>query len=75
MIAGVSPQAAARSRAAQPFHLATAEETLTWVVQELNNTDKHRVIPMVRTYTSVGHLRMTTPEGRQSEILPPVREV
>lgn len=45
-IAGVSAMAERRIEACQPFKAgAAAEETLTWAVHELNNTDKHRLIP------------------------------
>jgi hypothetical protein len=71
MIAGVSDRAAERIRGAQPYHLgADAESALTWVIHELNNTDKHRLIPVAVEHTSVGSVAMTTDEGVVSEILP-----
>src|SRR5713101_158737 len=71
MIEGVSANAATRIRAAQPFHAgAHAERVLTWVVHELNNTDKHRIIPLTTTYSFVGRLLMVKADGTEVEILP-----
>ena len=76
MIAGVSAEAQTRIQAAQPYHAGgDAECTLTWVVHELNNTDKHRVIPITTTYSFVGHVRMRKLDGRQVDIVPPKDEV
>jgi hypothetical protein len=70
-IRGVSPSAANRILAAQPFHLGDrAEEELTWAVQELNNTDKHRLIPVTVVYAFVGAVYMTVGDGPPREILP-----
>lgn len=70
-IRGVSQSAANRIFAAQPFHLGDrAEEELTWVVQELNNTDKHRLIPVTLIYGFVGAVHMTVDDGPPREILP-----
>ena len=71
MIVGVSDRARERIRAAQPFHLdGDAECALTWVVHELNNTDKHRLIPVAVEHTSVGSVVMTTDDGVVTELLP-----
>jgi hypothetical protein len=76
MIQGVSANASTRIRAAQPFHAgANAESTLTWVVHELNNTDKHRVIPATTTYSFVGHVRMRKGDGSTEDIVAPTEEV
>ena len=71
MILGVSERARERIRAAQPYHLGgDAESALTWVVHQLNNTDKHRLIPVAVEHTSVGSVVMSTDDGVVSEILP-----
>jgi hypothetical protein len=76
MIAGVSAQAATRIEAAQPYHAgADADKVLTWVLHELNNTDKHRMIPVTTTYTFIGHVRMIRSDGSFVDILPPQQEV
>jgi hypothetical protein len=76
MIAGVSEEASVRIRAAQPFHAGQdADRVWTWVLHQLNNTDKHRLIPVTIDYTFVGHVRMTTADGTVTEILPPLEEV
>jgi hypothetical protein len=60
-----------RIRAAQPYHLdGDAESALTWVVHELHNTDKHRLIPVTVEYMSVVRVVMSTDDGVVSEILP-----
>lgn len=70
-VKGVSQSAADRIRALQPFHLGDhAEEELTWAVQELNNTDKHRLIPVAVVYAFVGAVHMTVGDGPPKEILP-----
>lgn len=70
-IRGVSPSAANRIFAAQPFHLGDrADEELTWIVQELNNTDKHRLIPVTLIYAFVGAVHMTVDDGPPQELLP-----
>jgi hypothetical protein len=71
MIRGVSDSAANRIQAAQPFNLGDrAEEALTWAVQELNNTDKHRLIPVTLIYAFVGAVEMTVAGNRPVVILP-----
>ena len=76
MIAGVSVEAAIRIEAAQPYNAGPdAARTLLWVVHELNNTDKHRIIPVTTTYSFVGHVRMFTRDGPPVDILPPQVEV
>jgi hypothetical protein len=71
MIAGVSETAAARIRAAQPFQAGDdAERVLTWVIHELNNADKHRLIPVVLDHTSVAHVHLRRPDGVIVEVLP-----
>jgi hypothetical protein len=68
MIAGVSDAAALRTRGAQPFLAGEdAERVLTWVLRELNNADKHRLIPVMIDHTSVipiGHPRSKARHGR-----------
>lgn len=77
MIAGVSAQAAAdRIRAAQPYHAGNdAERVLIWIVQELNNAEKHRIIPVMTTYSFVGHVRLVKADGSSVDILPWQEEV
>lgn len=76
MIAGVSANAATRIRAAQPFLAgADAKRVSTWLVHELNNTDKHRVIPIAVACSFVGHIRMTKADGSSFDIVPPQEEV
>jgi hypothetical protein len=76
MIAGVSANAETRIRAAQPFHAgADAEQVLTWLVHELNNTDKHRVIAVTTTYSFVGAVRMIKADGSQVDVVPWREEV
>ena len=76
MIAGVSAQAAVRIEAAQPYRVgADADKVLTWVIHELSNTDKHRMLPVTTTYSFVGHLRMIRPDRTFVDILPPQEEV
>ena len=76
MIAGVSAQAADRIRAAQPYHAgADAERVLTWIVQELNNAEKHRIIPVTTAYSFVGHVRLVRADGSSVDILPWQEEV
>ena len=76
MIAGVSASAADRIRGAQPFHLGEqADRALTWLVHELNNTDKHRVIPVTASYCCVGYVRMRKKDGSVIDIVPPQAEV
>lgn len=75
-IVGVSAHAATRIEAAQPYHAGPdAERTLTWVVHELNNTDKHRIIPVTTTYSFVGHVRMLRDDSPPADILPWQEEV
>ncbi len=76
MIAGVSDGAARRIRAAQPFLAGEdAERVLTWVLHELNNADKHRLIPVVIDHTSVVHVHLRKRHGATVEILPRREEV
>jgi hypothetical protein len=76
MIAGVSAGANERIQAAQPYHAGpNAERTLAWVVQALNNTDKHRLIPVTITYAFVGHVRMLRDDAPPVDILPWQEEV
>jgi len=76
MIVGVSAQAAVRIEAAQPYHAGPdAEKVLIWVLHELNNTDKHRMIPVTTTYTFVGHVRIIRTDGSFVDILPPQEEM
>lgn len=74
MIAGVSDAAAGRIRAAQPFNAGDgAERVLTWILHELNNADKHRLIPVVLDHTSVVHVHLRKRDGSLIEVVP-VRE-
>jgi hypothetical protein len=76
MIAGVSDAARTRIQAAQPYHAgADAERTLIWVVQALNNTEKHRIIPVTTTYAFVGRVRMLVAGAAPVDILPWQHEV
>jgi hypothetical protein len=43
---------------------------LTWAVHELNNTDKHRMIPVTTTGSFVTYLRMFRPDRPPIDILP-----
>lgn len=70
MIAGVSDEAAHRIRSAQPFLAgANADRVLTWVLQELNNADKHRLIPVTIDHTSVVHVHLRKRDGTVIEVL------
>jgi hypothetical protein len=70
-ITGVSAAAAQLIRAVQPYHMgANANNVLTWLLQELNNTDKHRVIPVTTTFTSVALITMRREGGPPVDILP-----
>lgn len=72
LIAGVSTEAADRIRAAQPFNAgAEAERASTWLVHELNNIDKHRVIPIAVACSFVGHIRMIKTDETVVDIVPP----
>lgn len=76
MIMGVSNAAAARIRAAQPFQAGgDAERALTWVLHELNNADKHRLIPVVLDHTSVVHVHLRKRDGAILEVLPTREEL
>jgi hypothetical protein len=76
MIVGVSDNARMRIQAAQPYHAGPdAERTLTWVVQQLNNTEKHRIIPVTTSYSFVGRVRMFVGDSAPVDILPWQEEV
>ena len=63
-------------RPRQPYHAGPdATRVLTWVVHELNNTDKHRIIPITTTYCFVGAVRMLPDDGPPVDILPWQEEV
>ena len=55
----------------QPFHLgARFGEALTWAIQELNNTDKHRLIPVTLVSAFAASVHMTLDDGTRIELLP-----
>jgi hypothetical protein len=58
-LAGVPPSSRAIIEALQPFHEAMPEEAPLSILQRLNNTDKHRLIPV--TTTSGGWLMVQFP--------------
>jgi hypothetical protein len=65
MIEGVSAHANALIETYQPYHGIPADQDSLWMLQDLNNTDKHRLIP---TCFIVGdHLRVFFPDGTQSD--------
>ena len=70
-VRGVSAAAADLIKVWQPYHLGDrAEEELIWAVQALNNTDKHRLIPVTLIYAFVGAVNMTVDNNPPVEILP-----
>jgi len=76
MITGVSASAEERIRAAQPYHAgADAERVLTWILHELNNADKHRLIPVAIDHTSVVHVHVHKQDGSIVEVLPRLEEL
>jgi len=76
MIRGVADAAVTRIRGAQPFHLGDrAEEALTWAVQQLNNTDKHRTIPMTFVYPFAAAVHMRIGNDPPIPIVPWQEEV
>lgn len=60
MINGVSDSARALIEAAQPYARPAADSScdLLWLLQDLNNTDKHRLIPV--SLLALGELRVRT---------------
>jgi hypothetical protein len=52
MIKGVSARAEAIIEGAQPFQSNPPDNYALWMLHELNNTDKHRVIPACSVYAS-----------------------
>ena len=55
MIKGLSASAEKRIRSLQPFNRgAAAQNDSLWKLQELNNTDKHRLLIVTRTFLSGG---------------------
>ena len=52
MIKGVSLRAEAIIEAAQPFHLVPSDKHPLRMLNKLNNTDKHQVIPVCSIYAS-----------------------
>lgn len=44
-------------------------------MQELNNAEKHRIIPVVTTYSFVGHVRMFVDNNPPVDILPWLEEM
>jgi hypothetical protein len=76
MITGVSASAEKRIGAAQPYHAGgDAERVLTWILHELNNADKHRLIPVAIEHTSVIHVHVHKPDGSIIEVLPRLEEL
>jgi hypothetical protein len=66
MIQGTSATAAARIESCQPFHRGTSfDQDPLWILQELNNTDKHRLLLVTCAY--IGH------GSGQFEFEPPVQ--
>lgn len=64
MIAGISDEAAERIKIAQPFNAPEVRDsTLLWALHELNNTDKHRIIPITVLKSAVVSGSLTTMEG------------
>jgi len=64
MIVGVSDEAAWRVKTAQPFNAPEVRDsTLLWALHELNNTDKHRMIPITVLKSAVVSGSLTTMEG------------
>lgn len=64
MIVGVSDEAAWRIKTVQPFNAPEVRDsTLLWALHELNNTDKHRMIPITVLKSAVVSGSLTTMEG------------
>lgn len=64
MIDGVSARASWRIEHAQPFNAPDVRDTtLLWALHELNNTDKHRIIPLTVLKSAVVSGSLTTDEG------------
>ncbi|HEV2489697.1 MAG TPA: hypothetical protein VGT03_07810 [Candidatus Acidoferrales bacterium] len=59
MIKGVSARAKAIIEKAQPFQSSTPDHHPLWMLHELNNTDKHKVIPACSIYTSQAKIDFT----------------
>jgi hypothetical protein len=71
MIYGVSSKAAELIENAQPYKRtpdAPAHDPL-WILQNLNNTDKHRVLPA--TVTGIGHVTGTDDKGTFFDLVSP----
>jgi hypothetical protein len=68
MIQGLSPRAGAVIESLQPYHrhIATGYDTL-WMLNDLNNTDKHRLVPVC--LMAGGEMRVVFPYGEYSELI------
>jgi len=67
MIEGVSARAHVLVETYQPYHGIPADQDSLWMLQDLNNTDKHRLIPTC--FIAGDHLRVFFPNGEQSDFM------
>jgi hypothetical protein len=67
-VRGIAPELVAIIDEVQPYHDAYPERNLLWVLDEVNNLNKHRVIPATAESLGTFRLLYTAPDGIERKL-------